>query len=148
MKSIFETVIDVPQAKLFEIYTDPNNNVLWMDDLAKCEPISGFQGTPGSQFRMIPKKGNMVFEATMLSKNAPSDASLQLSSPTVDVFITVNMTAVSAEMTQFISVEVFTFKGFFNQLFGSLATGVIKGAHRKHMEAFKRFAEKRSEAHR
>jgi len=49
--------------------------------------------------------------------------------------------ALSAARTRLLSEEVFRFKGLFNKVFGFLVQRTIKNAHRRHMEAFKRFAE-------
>jgi hypothetical protein len=55
--------------------------------------------------------------------------------------VNVRFVALSSERTRLISEEVFRFKGLFNKVFGFLAQRSIKKAHRRHMEAFKRFAE-------
>jgi hypothetical protein len=47
--------------------------------------------------------------------------------------------ALFSEKTKLISEEEFSFKGLFNKVFGFLAQRTIKNAHRRHMEAFKRF---------
>jgi hypothetical protein len=124
MKSIYETEINIPQAKLAEFYANPENNVKWMEDLERSEYISGALGMPGSKYRFIPKKGNMVFTATVLIRDIPNELKLILKSPTVDVLVTGKFIALSSENTKFISEEVFTFKGFFNKTFGFLAKGL------------------------
>jgi hypothetical protein len=47
----------------------------------------------------------------------------------------------SDRKTKLISEEHFTFKGAIGKILGFLARGAIKRAHRRHMEAFKRFVE-------
>ena len=137
MKSIFETEINVPHIKLAEFYANPENNVKWMVDLERCEFISGELGTPGSKYKFIPKKGNMVFVATVISKDLPNESKLILESKNVDVLVTAKFIAISPERTKFISEEIFTFKGLFNKAFGFLAKGLVKKAHHKHMKDFK-----------
>jgi len=51
---------------------------------------------------------------------------------------------VSPGRTRLISEEVFSFKNPFNRLFGFLAQRAIRNAHRRHIEAFKRFAEEQA----
>jgi hypothetical protein len=138
MKSIFETEINVPRAKLAEFYANPQNNVKWMEDLERSEYISGELGMPGSKYRFIPKKGTMVFTATVITRDIPNELQLILESPTVDVLVTAKFIVLSPEKTKFISEEVFTFKGFFNKAFGFLAKGAVTKAHHKHMEDFKK----------
>jgi hypothetical protein len=137
MKSIFEAEINIPQAKLAEFYANPENNVKWMVDLERVEFISGELGMPNSKYRLIPKKGNMVFIATVLSRDLPNESKLFLESPSVDVLVIAKFIALSPEKTKFISEEIFTFKGFLNKAFGFLAKGAVKKAHHRHMKDFK-----------
>ncbi|MGZ4053315.1 MAG: SRPBCC family protein [Bacteroidia bacterium] len=140
MKSIFETEINMSQAKLAELYANPENNIKWMLDLEKYEPISGMPGMPGSKYRLIPKKGNMIFTATVISRDLPNELKLNLEASNVNVLVTGKFIALSPEKTKFISEEVFTFKGIFNKIFGFLAQSLVKKTHNKHMKDFKEFA--------
>jgi hypothetical protein len=47
--------------------------------------------------------------------------------------------------TRLVSEEVFTFKGLLSKAFGLLARPAIRRAHRRHMEGFKRFAERQGQ---
>ncbi len=141
MKSVIELEIDAPQEKLAALFADPQQNTKWMNDVERVEPISGQLGMPGSQYRLVPKKGNMVFVATILSRNLPTESQLILEASNATVSVKGTLVALSSERTRLISEEVFSFKGLFSRLFGFLAQGAIKNAHRRHMEAFKRFAE-------
>ena len=141
MKSVIELEIDAPQARTAELYADPQNCPRWMDDLEKYEPISGQPGMPASTFRMVPKKGDMVFVATVVARNLPDEVRMNLEAANVRVTVKATFAALSAETTRLTSEEDFHFKGFFNRVFGFLAHFSIKKAHRNHIEAFKRFAE-------
>jgi hypothetical protein len=144
MKSIVEIEINVPKEKVAGLFADPNNNIRWMDDLQKIEPISGEPGMPGSKYRMVPKAegfGSMAFVATVTSTHLPDEAALQLEASNVVVAVTDKFAALSPQTTKLISEEVFTFKGLFNKMFGLLVQKHIKSAHRRHMDSFKRFAE-------
>ena len=141
MKSVIELEIDMPLAKLAALFADPQQNTSWMDDVDRVETISGQLGMPGSQYRLVPKKGKMVFVATVGAKNLPTESHLRLEASNVTVSVKGNFVALSSDRTRLISEEVFSFKGPINKVFGFLAQGVIKKAHRRHMEAFKRFAE-------
>ena len=140
MKSIFETEINIPREKLSELYADPENIIKWMSDIEKYEPISGTPGMPGSKYYLIPKKGNMVFTATVLNRDLPDEIRLNLEASNVDVLVTGKFIALSPDMTKFISQEIFTFKGLFNKMFGFLAQSAIGKAHHKHMKDFIEFA--------
>ena len=142
MKSVIELDINVPQARLAALFADPANTPQWMDDLERYEQISGEPGTPGSTYRLVPKKGDMVFVATVISVALPDEVRLNLDSSSVDVAVTGRFVALSPDTTRLVSEEVFTFKGA-HKLFAFAAEGAIKTAHRKHMDAFKSFAEGR-----
>jgi len=49
MKNVVEIEINVPQARLAELFSDPGNSTKWMDDLARYEPVSGTPGTPSTR---------------------------------------------------------------------------------------------------
>ena len=139
MKSVFETEVDVPQAKLAALYSDPENNTKWMHDLERNEPISGTQGMVGSKYRMVPKKGSMIFTATVVSKELPHEVQLLLEDKNATVLVTGKFFAVSPTRTKFVSEEIFTFKGLY-KIFGLLARNAIRKAHHQHMKDFIEFA--------
>ena len=141
MKSVIELEINVPRAKLAELFADPKNNTKWMDDLERYEPLSGTPGRPGSKYCLVPKTGDMVFIATVIARDLPHESRLILESSKVVVSVTDKFVALSSEKTKLISEEVFSFKGLFNKIYGFLVQRAIKNAHRRHMEGFKCFAE-------
>ena len=141
MKSLVEIEIDVPQRRLAELYGDPRLSTRWMDEIKQVEPISGELGTVGSKYRLVPKKGDMVFDATVIARSLPDELRLSLDASNVTVSVKGRLVPVSPERTRLISEEEFRFIGLFNTIFGFFASGVIKRAHRRHMEAFKQFAE-------
>ena len=141
MKSVIQLDIDVPHARLAALFSDPLQNTKWMDDVDRVEAISGQIGMPGSKYRLVPKKGGMLFVATVIARDIPTQFLLSLEASNVTVSVKGILVAISSDKTRLISEEVFKFKGLLNKAFGFLAQGVIKKAHRHHMEAFKRFAE-------
>lgn len=139
MKSIVDITINAPRAKLVELFANPENIPKWMDD-TKYEPISGTPGQPGSKYRMISTTGQMDFVATVVASD-PNQTRLDLDSPMVAVAITDTFIELGPQQTRLISEEEFRFKGLLNRVKGLFAGGAIKKAHRRHMEAFKRFGE-------
>jgi hypothetical protein len=143
MKSIVELEVAVPKQELAALFADPGNMTKWMDDLERYEHVGGDAGMRGSTYRMVPKAGTsqMEFTATVTARNLPDAMGLKLESPNVDVSIICTFGALSPHRTKLVSEEVFMFRGLFNKLFGLLAMRDIRKHHRRHMEAFKRFAE-------
>ena len=138
MKSVVELNIDAPQEKVAELFEDPWTFPSWMDDLERIEPVSG---SAMSRFRLVPKKGNLVFIARVVDAEPPHHARLALDAPTVSVSVTGRFRKLSDHTTRLVSEEIFHFKGLLGHLFGWLGRGSIRRAHRRHMESFKRFAE-------
>ena len=142
MKSVVELEIAAQQAVVADLYMDPTNNPKWMDEVDRIEPISGELGEAGSVYRMVPKRDDRVFVATVLTKDAPAETRLSLKAPDTSVAIKVTLHKLAWDRTMFVSEETFRFRGLLGTVMGLLAAPAIKRAHRRHMEAFKRFAER------
>jgi hypothetical protein len=142
MKSVVEIDVAAPRTRVAELFADPANNPKWMDDIDRCEPLTGTLGSPGSTYRLVPKSGDRVFVATVVSKDLPDELRLRLDASSVVVAIVVGFLASSATVTRLVSEEEFRFKGILNSVFGFLAQAAIRKAHRRHMDAFKEFAER------
>jgi len=84
--SVIEIDVDVPQARLASLFADPGQFTRWMHDMERVEPLSGKLGMPGSRFRLVPKRGEMVFVATVLERNLPSEVDLNLDAEQVFPF--------------------------------------------------------------
>jgi hypothetical protein len=141
LRSVIELDIHVPQARLAALFADPGQSTKWMEDVERMEPVSGQLGMVGSTYRLVPKHGKRVFMVTVTSRDLPAELQLSLEASDVMVSVKGTLVAVSSETTRLTSDEVFHFKGPFGKVMGLLAQGAIKTAHRRHMEAFKRFAE-------
>ena len=142
MRSIVVVDINAPQEDVAALYADPGNSTKWMDDLERYEPVSGKPGTPGSTYRLIPKRGSMVFTATVLSRTLPNELRLRLDASNATVDVKGSLSTLADGRTRLVSEEAFKFKGVWNSVFGLLARPAIRKAHRGHIEAFKRFAER------
>ena len=142
MKSVVELDIAAQQSAVADLFMDPNNNTKWMSGLDRIEPISGEPGEPGSVYRMVPKQDDRVFVATVLARDAPTETRLSLDAPDTTISITVRLHKLAWDRTRFISEEIFRFKGLRGLALGLVAAPAIKRAHRRHIEAFKRFAER------
>ena len=142
MKSVVEVDIQAPCEDVAALFADPANIPKWMLDLERYEPVEGVPGTQGSSYRMVPKTGDMVFVATVLSRSLPDQVILRLDGKNVVVLVTDRFIATSRRATKMVSEEEFRFTTLFSWLFGFVAQHSIRKAHRQHMESFKQFAEK------
>ena len=143
MTSKVEVDVDARQEPLAEAFAEPRNNPVWMEDIDRIEPLSGELGQTGSTYRIVPKRGNRVFTARVANRALPVELKLVLDSRDVSVSITDTFHRISDTKTKLVSEEIFTFKSVLAQIGGLLGRNAIKRAHRRHMEAFKRFAESR-----
>lgn len=142
MKDTVVIRISAPLEKVAELFADPSNNTSWMDDVERYEPLSGEQGMPGSTYRLIPRKGWLVFTATVLERKLPRELRLRLEAPSVVVDVHATLSTIATGQTRLVSEEEFEFKGL-AKIFSLFARPAIRKAHRQHMEAFKQFAERK-----
>jgi hypothetical protein len=140
MRSVVQLDINAPQPLVSSLFMDPANNPKWMHDLARIEFLSGESGVPGSTYRLVPKRRDRVFVATVLARE-PDRSRLFLDSPTATVAMTATFRKLVDSKTQLVSEEIFRFKGLFAKVLGFVTLPAIKRAHRRHMQSFKRFAE-------
>jgi hypothetical protein len=118
MKSTVTVDIDAPREMVAALFADPSKNVDWMDDVARSEPVSGEQGMPGSTYRLVPKKGSMLFTVTVVSRNLPNELRLHLDAATAVVAVRGILSTLPDGRTRLESQEEFTFKGLWNAAFG------------------------------
>jgi hypothetical protein len=142
MKSVVEVDIDAPQQKVAALFADPGNSAEWMEDLELYEPIEGEPGEPGSVYRLVPKRGQPFF-GTVVSRDLPREHEIYLDAPNVAVSIKRSFAALTPQRTRLTSEEEFDFKGgLLARLAGLLSRGAIQKAHRRQIQAFRRYAEK------
>ena len=107
MKSVIELEIDVPQARLATLFADPQQNTKWMDDVDRVETINS--ACPALNIGLCQRKGKMVFVATVLARNLPSESHLSLEASNVTVSVKGLFGALSSDRTRLTSEELFSF---------------------------------------
>jgi len=142
MKHIVVIDIDAPQDAVADLYSDPSKNTQWMDDVERYEPVSGKQGMPGSKYRLIPKRGSMLFTATVVERELPRKLRLKLDSSSAVVEMRGTLSSLPGGRTRLTSEEVVSFKGDWHKFTGLFARPAIRWTHRKHIQAFKKFVER------
>ena len=144
MKYTFETEINAPVEKIAELVGNPDNRKEWMDGLESDEHVSGTPGMPGAKSRLVFKTGNMktTMDGTVTVRNLPDEFSQTMEAPNVLTIITTRLVALSPQRTRHISEQEFQFKGVINKIVGFLLQKEFKNQTLRHIENFKRFAEK------
>jgi hypothetical protein len=140
VKSTVVIDVDAPAKEVASLFANPSINVQWMHEIERYEPISGKQGMPGSVYRLIPKTGTMLLTATVV-KRFPDQLYLNLEADNVTVEVHGTIKTLENGRTRLISKENFKFKGVWNKVYGTLAHPAIHSVHRRHIKAFKAFAE-------
>lgn len=144
MKSIVVVDIHVPKSELAALFADPEKCPEWMVDLERVEPIAGTLGMLGSIYRLVPKQGRPAFVCTVVEHDLPERVHLRLDSPTVAVVVRNRFLAVSPGATRLVSEEEFRFHSILGSLTGGFARHAIDSVHRRQIESFKAYAERRS----
>lgn len=57
-----EITVNVPRARLIELFDDPDNLAKWQEGLISFEPRSGEPGQPGATSRLVFKRGRGTME--------------------------------------------------------------------------------------
>ena len=143
MRHKVRLIIAEPQERVATLFSDPRNSTAWMHELERYEPLTGQPGEMGSTYRLVPKEGDLVFVATVVFRRHPSEIRLKLDAPSVAVAVTTTFTALPGDQTLLVSEETFTFKSKRDRLLGFMARPAIAKAHKRHIHAFKQFAESR-----
>ena len=89
--STVEVAIEAPQTQVADLFADPRNSTKWMDDLERYEPIRGEPGMPGSTYRLVPKRGKMVFTVTVVERDLPTRLQLSLDASNVTVAVSARL---------------------------------------------------------
>jgi hypothetical protein len=143
MKYTVETEINLPIARVVELFDDPENLKNWQPGLISFEPISGTPGQPGAKSRLKYKMGKRDIEMieTITVRNLPDEFSGTYEAKGVFNIVKNYFRAVSENKTKYISENEFQFKGFM-KLIGFLMPGAFRKESEKYLQQFKEFAEK------
>lgn len=143
MKYTVETEINLPIARVVELFDDPENLKHWQPGLISFEPISGTPGQPGAKSRLKYKMGKRDIEMieTITVRNLPDEFSGTYEAKGVFNIVKNYFRPVSENKTKYISENEFQFKGFM-KLIGFLMPGAFRKESEKYLLQFKEFAEK------
>ena len=143
MKYTVETEINLPIARVVELFDDPENLKHWQPGLISFEPISGTPGQPGAKSKLKYKMGKRDIEMveTITVRNLPDEFSGTYEAKGVFNIVKNYFRPVSESKTKYINENEFQFKGFM-KLIGFLMPGAFRKESEKYLLQFKEFAEK------
>ncbi|MGB3018304.1 MAG: SRPBCC family protein [Ignavibacteria bacterium] len=143
MKYTVETEINLPIARVVELFDDPENLKHWQPGLLSFEPISGTPGQPGAKSKLKYKMGKRDIEMieTITVRNLPDEFSGTYEAKGVFNIVKNYFRPVSENKTKYINESEFQFNGFM-KLIGFLMPGAFRKESEKYLMQFKEFAEK------
>jgi len=143
MKYTVETEINLPIAKVVELFDSPDNLKHWQPGLISFEHISGTPGQPGAKSKLKYKMGKREIEMieTISVRNLPDEFSGTYEAKGVFNIVKNYFKPVSENKTRYINENEFQFKGFM-KLIGFLMPGAYRKESEKYLIQFKEFAEK------
>jgi carbon monoxide dehydrogenase subunit G len=143
MKYTVETEINLPIARVVELFDDPENLKHWQPGLISFELISGTPGQTGAKSKLKYKMGKREIEMieTITVRNLPQEFSGTYEAKGVFNIVKNYFRPVSDNKTKYINETEFQFSGFM-KLIGFLMPGAFRKESEKYLRQFKEFAEK------
>lgn len=141
MKYTTEIEINLPRARVIELFDNPDNMSKWQQGFVSFEMISGEPGEEGAKAKMKYKMGKRDIEMieTITKRNLPDEFNVTYEAK--GVFNIIENTFIdNGDTTKWISINEFRFKGFM-KLFAIFMPGAFKKQTFKYMKDFKKFAE-------
>lgn len=142
MKYTVELDLDLPRAKVVEIFDNPANMTKWQPDLVSFEHISGEPGKKGAKSKLIYNMGKREIEMveTITRNDLPNELAGTYETKGVFNVISNRFEEVSAGKTRWISENEFQFTGFMKFMSIFMKSAFPKQTL-KIMNQFKEFAE-------
>lgn len=143
MKYTSEIEINLPIARVVELFDNPDNLSKWMDGLESFEHLSGTPGEAGAKSKLKFKMGKREFEMveTVHSRNLPDEMTGMYEAKGVTNIIKVKFVDLGNNKTKYISEQEFKMEGFMMKIMGFLMPGLFKKQTMKYLKDFKTFAE-------
>jgi hypothetical protein len=138
-----ELVIDLPRARVIELFDDPDSMRKWQPTLKSFEPLSGTPGQPGAKSRLVYEERGRTIEMieTVTSRNLPDEFSGTYATRGLMNWITNRFVEEGPTKTRWISETRFEFSGLM-RIMAALTRGAIRKQTLQFMHNFKQFAER------
>lgn len=143
MKYTSEIIINKPVNEVVQLFDNPDNLYAWMEGLTEFEHLSGEPGQPGAKSKLTFEMGKRTVEMieTVTVRNLPEEFSGTYEADKVFNKITNRFFPAGDGKTKYVSENEFELQGFFMKAMAFLLPGLFKKQTKKHLEAFKKFAE-------
>ena len=137
-----EVIIDLPRARVIELFDSFENLKKWQEGLLSYEPISGEPGQAGAKTRLLYQMGSRRTEMieTIITRNLPDEFSGTYDARGVHNIVR-NYFHDEGEKTRWVLDSDFQFHGYMRIMSLFMPGSMFKKQTRKTMEDFKKFAE-------
>ncbi|MBK7865902.1 MAG: SRPBCC family protein [Ignavibacteriales bacterium] len=145
MKFDCEIEINLPVARVVELFDNPENLKHWQPGLLSFEHISGTPGHPGAKSRLKFQMGKREIEMieTITVRNLPREFSGTYEAKGVYNEVKNFFTPVGGNKTIYKTENEFRFSGFM-KIIGFIMPGTFRKESMKYLIRFKEFAEKQT----
>jgi carbon monoxide dehydrogenase subunit G len=136
-------IIDLPRARVIDLFDDPANLAKWQKGLQSFEHLSGEAGKPGARSKLVFQMGKRRMEMieTVTRRDLPDAFDGTYEVDGVLNIVENRFTEVGPDKTLLETRNIFEMKGFMMSLMGWLMPGMFRKQSEKYAEAFKAFAE-------
>lgn len=136
--------IELPRARVVELFDNVDNLKEWMPGLVLFETFEGQSGKPGAKSRMEFQMGKRKIKMieTIISNNLPDEMEGFYETNGMRNDIKVSFVEIEPNKTMYISESTFKFSGVM-WLFSPFMKNAFKKTSQDYLERFKSFAEKR-----
>jgi hypothetical protein len=145
MKYKSEIDINLPIARVIELFDNPDNMKKWMKGLQSFEHISGTPGQPGAKSKLKFKIGKREIEMieTITVRNLPDEFTGTYEAKGVFNIVKNYFVDLGNGKTKYMNENEFRFKGVM-KFFALIMPGAFKKETLKQLTNFKNFAENQS----
>ena len=142
MKYTTEITIDLPRARLIELFDSADNLAEWQPGLQRVEHLSGEAGQAGATSRLTYDMGGRVVEMieTIIRRNLPDEFTATYEARGVWNEV-VNRFYDEGDQTRWVAEAAFKFSGFM-ALMALFSPGAFRKQSQEIMQNFKAFAER------
>lgn len=142
MKYTTDITIDLPRARVVELFDDPDNLKKWQKGLQSFEPLSGTPGQPGATSRLVYEQSGRTIEMieTVTSRNLPDEFSGTYEAKGVYNVVSNRLYEDGPNRTRLVTENEFHFSGLM-ALIAPFMSGTFKKQMLTLMQDFKKFAE-------
>ena len=142
MKYTSQVTINLPRARVIELFDNPDNLKLWQEGLQSFEHVSGTAGEPGAKSKLVYATDRRRIEMieTVTLRDLPDAFNGTYDAQGVHNIQNNRFIEDGPERTRWVSESEFQFSGFM-RLLSPFIQGSIRKESQKLLEDFKAFAE-------